>query len=52
MEKTKLVWDEAEAKRQYDICRLEALMMNMETDIMFPNVVEPLTPSTIGGEAE
>ena len=29
-----LVWDEErqkEADRQYDICRLEALMMNLET---------------------
>lgn len=52
----KLVFDQerkAEADRQYDICRLEALMMDLETQAMFPDVDdEPEAATEDGGRHE
>ena len=50
MEKTRLVWDAEKAKRDYDIIRLEAMMMNLETMAMFPDVdgEPPHIPSASG----
>lgn len=48
--KDRLIFDKVEAERQYDICRLEALMMNLETMQMFPEAAAAQNSSASGNE--